>query len=139
MNQFRAAQRRLLDERLARHLDLLGPPPGGGWVRAIREALGMSQFELGERAGVSQPRVAQIEHAEVEGTIELATLGRAAAALGCSLSYAIVPCKPLEAIIQERALQQAGGDPALAEDLVDQPRLWRGHGPRRQSPPEEGR
>ena len=39
----------------------------------------------------------------MKGTIELATLRRAAAALDCTLVYAFVPKKPLETMVRERA------------------------------------
>jgi predicted DNA-binding mobile mystery protein A len=138
MQILRPARRQSLDERLARHLDLVGPPPGGGWVRAIREALGMSQFELGRRTGVSQPRVAQIERAEAHGAIELSTMRRMAAGLGCSFSYVLAPHEPLEAMVRGQALRKARGDSGLAEELVDQPGLWNPNVPGRRVPPEEG-
>jgi predicted DNA-binding mobile mystery protein A len=40
---------------------------------------------------------------EEKGSIELATLRRAAAALDCTLVYALIPNKPLETTIRERA------------------------------------
>ena len=44
-----------------------------------------------------------LEQSEAKGTIELATLRRVAEALGCALVYALVPKKPLEAVVRERA------------------------------------
>ena len=126
----RSARRRGLDERLARDDDRVGPPPPGGWVRAIREALGMSQFELGQRMGVSQPRVAQIERAEANGSVELATIGRTASALGCSLRYVLVPDESLEQMVRRQALDKAAGDAERAATLVDSPGLWRADQPR---------
>ena len=58
-------------------------------IRAAREAAGMSMAELARRAGVSQPTVANWELREQDGRITLATLERAADALGADLSYAI--------------------------------------------------
>jgi predicted DNA-binding mobile mystery protein A len=140
---FRSARRRDLDQRLARYDDRVGPPPVTGWVRAIREALGMSQFELGQRMGVSQPRVAQIERAEGDGSVELSTIGRTAVALGCSLRYVLAPDESLERMVRRQALDKAGGDGELADELVDFPGLWRTDRPaRRRSTPrraaEEG-
>ena len=98
----------------------------------------MSQAELGRRAGVSQPRVAQIERAETDGAIELGTMRRMAAALGCSFSYVLAPHEPLESMVRGQALHKAGGDAVLAEELVDQPGLWNLHVPGRRVLPEEG-
>jgi predicted DNA-binding mobile mystery protein A len=72
-------------------------------VKAIREALGMSTAQLAKRLGVKQPSVVGIEQSEAKGTIELATLRRAAEALDCTLVYALVPNKPLEQTIRDRA------------------------------------
>jgi predicted DNA-binding mobile mystery protein A len=137
----RSARRRGLDERLARYDDRVGSPPLTGWIRAIREALGMSQFELGQRMGVSQPRVAQIERAEAKGLVELATIARTAAALGCSLRYVLVPEQSLEEMVCQQALDKAGGDLAAAAALVDAVGLWGSGQPVRRPArwaPEEG-
>lgn len=77
--------------------------PARGWIKAIREALGMSSEQLARRLGVKQPTLAAIERSETRGTIELATLRRVAAALDCTLAYALVPNRPLTATVKERA------------------------------------
>jgi len=77
--------------------------PPKGWVRAIRDALGMTSAQLGRRLKVSQPRVVEIEQAEVSGSVTLRTLQRAAEALGCRLVYALVPEKPLADAVRKRA------------------------------------
>jgi predicted DNA-binding mobile mystery protein A len=53
--------------------------------------------------GVRQPSVVAMEQSEVKGTIALATLRRAAKALDCTLVYALIPNKPLEATVRDRA------------------------------------
>src|SRR5216684_1741050 len=78
-------------------------PPVRGWIKAIREALGMSTAQLAKRLRIKQPSVIALEKSEAKGTIELATLRRVAEALDCSLVYALVPKKPLEAIVRGRA------------------------------------
>jgi predicted DNA-binding mobile mystery protein A len=77
--------------------------PVRGWIRAIREALGMTAEQLGRRLNVKQPSVVALEQSEEKGTIELATLRRVAEALDCRLVYALVPNKPLEQTVRERA------------------------------------
>jgi len=52
--------------------------PVRGWIRAIREALGMTAEQLGKRLGVKQPSVVALEQSEEKGSIELATLRRVA-------------------------------------------------------------
>lgn len=106
--QDRAQARRQLDKRLnpIRNSGSFARPPRG-WVKAIREALGMTTAQLARRIGVSQPRVVEIEKFEVSGSITLDSLERAANALDCRLVYALVPREPLETLTQERALALA--------------------------------
>jgi len=77
--------------------------PVRGWIKAIREALGMSTAQLAKRLGIKQPSVVELEQSEAKGTIELATLRRVATALDCTLVYALVPNKPLETTVRDRA------------------------------------
>ncbi len=102
--QERASARKQLDKRLniLQNVDVLARPPRG-WIKAIREALGMTTEQLGNRLGVSQPRVLAIEKAEASGSITMESLERAARALDCRLVYAIVPRKPLELLVEDRA------------------------------------
>ena len=76
--------------------------PRGGWARAIRSALGMTVAQLAARIGVSQPSVSQIEKSEAAGRIRLDTLQRVAEALDCELVYALVPRRPLNAVVSDR-------------------------------------
>jgi predicted DNA-binding mobile mystery protein A len=99
-----AQSRSPLDQRFKE----LGPvtrytSPVRGWIKAIRVALGMSTEQLAKRLGIKQPSVVAIEQSEAKGTIELATLRRVAEALDCTLVYALMPNKPLEAIVRDRA------------------------------------
>ena len=94
----------------------------------------MSQYELGQRMGVSQPRVAQIERAEADGSVELATIRRTAAALGCSLRYVLVPDQSLEQMVHRQALDKAGGDAERAAMFVDALGLWGTEQPRPRLP-----
>lgn len=81
--------------------------PARGWVKAIREALGMTAAQLGARIGVSQSRIARIERDEAEDAVTLATLRRVAEGLGCTLVYALVPNEPLDEMLKARARAQA--------------------------------
>ena len=83
------------------------PTPRGGWVRAIREALGMSAKQLGTRVRVTRQTVENLERSEANGKITLESLNKLAKALGCRVVYALVPEKPLEEIQRDRARQMA--------------------------------
>jgi predicted DNA-binding mobile mystery protein A len=104
MRKVKIQTRSRLDERFSE----IGParrfaPPVRGWIKAIREGLGMTTVQLAKRLGVSQPSVTALEQSEAKGTIELATLRRVAAALDCTVVYALVPNQPLESTVRERA------------------------------------
>jgi predicted DNA-binding mobile mystery protein A len=105
-----ALARTVLDSRLAALRDVAPTPPPRGWIRAIREALGMSQSDLGRRLGVSKQAVLQMEASEADGSIRLSTLRRGAEALGCTLVYAPVPDSSLEQTVDERAHLVASRD-----------------------------
>ncbi|CAN7684060.1 mobile mystery protein A [Pararhizobium sp. LjRoot238] len=93
-----------LDERLRalQPIDRFKAPPKG-WIRALRDALGMTGTQLGARIGIRPQTVETIEKSEAAGTIQLNTLRRAAEALDCTLVYALVPNSSLEAVIEARA------------------------------------
>lgn len=95
--------RKNLEKRLAllRKADLV--PPSRGWLRAIREALGMTTKQLGNRIGVVPSRITALEKAEVTGGTTLKSLREAAEAMGCTLVYAFVPVHPLDDMLRERA------------------------------------
>lgn len=88
--QDRTTARRQLDKRLdpLRNHEGFARPPRG-WIKAVREALGMTTAQLAERLGVSQPRAVAIEKAETTNSITLDSLQRAARALDCELVYAL--------------------------------------------------
>lgn len=110
MDKSLARARTALDKRLMslRPIDKFAVPPKG-WVRAIRDALGMSGAQLAARLGVKAPSVVALEQSETADTIRLETLRKAALALDCQLVYALVPNKPLADMVAERAQAKALG------------------------------
>lgn len=99
--------RKSLDRRLAtlRGEPLLAPP--NGWIKAIREALGMTTRQLAARMGAAPSRVTTIEKAEVTGSTTIKTLREAAEAMNCTLVYAIVPTSTLDDILRDQAAKKA--------------------------------
>lgn len=77
--------------------------PKSGWVRAVRETLGMSAAAFARRLGMSHAGVRKLEAAEASDAITLATLRKLAQALDCELQYALVPRTSLSQQLQERA------------------------------------
>jgi predicted DNA-binding mobile mystery protein A len=82
--------------------------PTGGWIRALRQALGVSSGELARRLGTSRQLPLQLEKSEAEGRITLKSLRAVAQALDCELVYALVPkTDTLEELIEDRARAEA--------------------------------
>jgi predicted DNA-binding mobile mystery protein A len=108
----RALARKNLEKRLAPWRERPPAAPARGWLRAIRDALGMTTRQMAARMGTAPSRVPAIEKAEVHGGLTLKTLREAAEALDCTLVYAIVPKAPLDRVLRARA--EARADRELA-------------------------
>jgi predicted DNA-binding mobile mystery protein A len=99
----RARDRRTLDNRLKRlpkkeEFSI----PKLGWIKSIREALGMSAADLGDRMGIARQSVLMLEDSESDGKAGMDSLKRAAEAMDCSLVYAFIPNSSLENILQRQ-------------------------------------
>ncbi len=138
MNRRQAAAeaRRALDRTLAAYRKLPRSAPSRGWIRALRDALGMTAEQLGDRMGITQPSVQRLELSEAEGTIQLSSLRRAAEALDCEVVYALVPRRTLRETydaaaraVARRELSRVGHSMALEDQAVgddeDEERLRR--------------
>ena len=81
--------------------------PKEGWIRTIRKALRMSGQQLAKRLGVGKAQVSQMELGEVDDRITLKQLRRAAEALDCTLTYALIPNQSIQTMIETQALKKA--------------------------------
>jgi len=81
--------------------------PHGGWIRSLREALGMTRSDLASRLGVEISTVSRIEANEVSEVVKLETMRRVAQELDCDFVYALVPRSPLEQRVSNRAFEIA--------------------------------
>ncbi|MDB5567095.1 MAG: mobile mystery protein [Tardiphaga sp.] len=110
----RSRARKVLDDRLAPgeqvRTEIRYKPPAKGWIRAIRDALGMSSEQLARRVSLRSQSIDDWEKAEANGSIQLKTLRRAADALDCTLVYALVPKTSLENAVHSRARRIAMRD-----------------------------
>jgi predicted DNA-binding mobile mystery protein A len=88
---FRQLRAQQIDRMVQPLRSLKLPRPQKGWIRALREAMGVSYGELGERLQASRSLAAQQEKAEVDDRITLKSLRAYAAALDCDLVYAFIP------------------------------------------------
>lgn len=102
--QFRDLQLQQMDNLLTPwKAAQLSARPRAGWVRAIRESLGMSAAAFARRLGMSHAGVRKLENAEAADAITLASLRKLAEALDCELQYALVPRTSLTQHVQSRA------------------------------------
>lgn len=85
--------------------------PAKGWIRAIRDSIGLSSAQLGNAIGVRSQSVDDMEKAEASGGISLDTLQRVGRAMDCTLVYALVPNTSLEDMVKRRAV-------SLAQDVI---------------------
>ena len=103
-NDFRQLRSKQLDRALAPLRSAKVPRPPKGWIRAIREALGLSSAELAKRMKANRSLIVQQEKAEADDRITLKSLRAFANALDCDLVYAFVPrAGDLEQLAEARA------------------------------------
>jgi predicted DNA-binding mobile mystery protein A len=96
--------RRQLDETLAQLRSLRSLyPPRRGWIRAIRESLGMTGEQLARRIGTNRQRISRIEQDETRGKLTFGTLHKVAEALDCTLVYGLIPRHSLEQTVRQQA------------------------------------
>jgi predicted DNA-binding mobile mystery protein A len=88
-------------------LDDMSIPPSG-WIYAIRQALGMSLRQLGERMEMTPQSVKENETREKNGTISLNVLRQFGKSLDMKLVYGFIPKdNSLEKLIEKRATEIA--------------------------------
>jgi predicted DNA-binding mobile mystery protein A len=115
-------QARLARKNLDRRLDplraatLLAPP--GGWIKAVRQALGMSVEQFARRMGVAQSRASTIEKAELTGATTIRTIRQAAEAMGCTFVYAVVPTSTLDELVRQQAVRKADAELARLDHTM---------------------
>ena len=102
-------QRRAIDRKLKELAPLKEAiPPRMGWVKAVRESLGLTTRQLAERLKIAQTGVAKLEAREVHKQVTLEMLERVAQGMDCRVYYAIVPVKSsLEEILEARSIKAA--------------------------------
>jgi predicted DNA-binding mobile mystery protein A len=88
--------------------------PQHGWLRAVRQALGLTQEAVAKRMQTSGRRILDFEKSEEKDRITLNSLRRVAEAMDCQLVYAIVPkTGTITDLAERRARSQA------TEDVLD--------------------
>ena len=103
-SRFKDLKQRQLDAGLTRwrSAELPARPPSG-WIKAIREALGMPAAHVAKQLGLVPSTVLRLETSEADDTITLSSLRRVAEALGCELQYALVPKQTIAQTMEAQA------------------------------------
>lgn len=81
--------------------------PPHGWIRTMRDVLGMSAAQLAKRLHVSRAAVYKLEAREVSRGVSLRQLDRVANELDCDVFYAIVPRNTIEQSIRDQSRDRA--------------------------------
>jgi len=81
--------------------------PQRGWLRSVREALGISMREVARKMRKTPQTVASLEKSEAADRITLQTLRHYAEAMNCELVYAIVPKSASLKQLSEKLARQA--------------------------------
>ena len=116
-------KKKLVREQLEISLQRLAPlrnvnTPQKGWVRAIRNALGMTAKQLAGRLGIAQQAVARIEKDELSGSVAIKTMRRVAEGLDCVFVCGFVPRISLEATLRKQAQKLAAKRLAQASQTM---------------------
>jgi len=82
--------------------------PPIGWIKAIRNGIGMSMEQLGKKLSITKQGVMDIEKREKEGAITIKSMQEIAKAMDTQFVYGFVPkVGSLEQMIENRALEIA--------------------------------
>ena len=82
--------------------------PPIGWIKAIRNGIGMSMEQLGRKLSITKQGVMDIEKREMEGAITIKAMQEIAKAMDTEFVYGFVPnAGSLEQMIETRALEIA--------------------------------
>lgn len=106
-NKLSKSKRKILDQKLSQYSKINFTVPKNGWIKAIREALGMTTVQLGQRMNIAASNVTILEKREITQTTSLDTMERAANAMGCKFVYALIPNTTLEEVVQTQAKKSA--------------------------------
>jgi predicted DNA-binding mobile mystery protein A len=85
---------------------LIMPPIG--WIKAIRNGIGMSMEQLGKKLSITKQAVMDIEKREKEGAITIKSMQEIAKVIDMKFVYGFVPnAGSLEQMIETRSLEIA--------------------------------
>jgi predicted DNA-binding mobile mystery protein A len=102
--QFQQLNEKLAQLTVLQHVNV----PPIGWIKAIRNGIGMSMEQLGKKLSITKQGVMDIEKREKEGAITIKSMQELAKALDLKFVYGFVPNSgSLAQMIETRALEIA--------------------------------
>ena len=99
--QIRALDKKTSDLKSAKNI----VPQSSGWIKTVREAIGMTVSQLAARLGVTQPRITKME--SNENNLKLSTMKKAAEAMNCEFVYYFKPKTTFQNLVDEQAQKKA--------------------------------
>ena len=99
--QIRALDKKTSDLKSAKNI----VPQSSGWIKTVREAIGMTVSQLAARLGVTQPRITKME--SNEDNLKLSTMKKAAEAMNCEFVYYFKPRTTFQNLVDEQAKKKA--------------------------------
>lgn len=99
--QIRALDKKTFDLKSAKNI----VPQPSGWIKTVREAIGMTVSQLAARLGVTQPRITKME--SNEDNLKLSTMKKAAEAMNCEFVYYFKPKTTFQNLVDEQAQKKA--------------------------------
>lgn len=99
--QIRALDKKTFDLKSAKNI----VPQPSGWIKTVREAIGMTVSQLATRLGVTQPRITKME--SNEDNLKLSTMKKAAEAMNCEFVYYFKPKTTFQNLVDEQAQKKA--------------------------------
>ena len=102
--QFQQLNEKML--QLAGMQNVIVPPIG--WIKAIRNGIGMSMEQLGKKLSITKQGVMDMEKREKEGAITIKSMQEIAKSINMQFVYGFVPNNgSLNQMIETRALEMA--------------------------------
>ena len=99
--QIRALDKKTSDLKSAKNI----VPQSSGWIKTVREVIGMTVSQLAARLGVTQPRITKME--SNEDNLKLSTMKKAAEAMNCEFVYYFKPRTTFQNLVDEQAQKKA--------------------------------
>lgn len=99
--QIRTLDKKTSDLKSAKNI----VPRTSGWIKTVREAIGMTVSQLAARLGVTQPRITKME--SNEDNLKLSTMKKAAEAMNCEFVYYFKPRTTFQNLVDEQAQKKA--------------------------------